>query len=66
MTYKYQIVNIPWINSTVEFWNSETPETKTRLVVVGLCSPAGIDEFRLKTAIELKMNLTNITVERAS
>lgn len=39
MKYFYQIVNIPWFNSTVDVWAEGDAENKTRLRVLGFQKP---------------------------
>lgn len=51
MKYFYQIINIPWFNSTVDVWSEDTPETKTRLKVLGFQQPSGCATCRLKRSM---------------
>lgn len=49
--YLYQIVNIPWVNSTVDVWHEDTPEQKHRLRVLGFQQPSGCATCRLKSVM---------------
>jgi hypothetical protein len=51
MKYLYQIINIPWINSTVDVWSEDTPDQKHRLKVIGFQQPSGCAECKLKCAM---------------
>lgn len=44
MKYIYQIINVPWFNSTVDVWAEKTPEVKHRLRVLGFQKPGGCSE----------------------
>lgn len=44
----------------VEVYDTETPEVKTRIVVIGLKTPVGLDTFKLKEAIKNRLELTDI------
>lgn len=60
MSYKFKILNNIFLNSMVEVYDTETPEVKTRIVVIGLKTPVGLDTFKLKEAIKNRLELTDI------
>lgn len=63
MKYIYQIINIPWYNSTVDVWPEGSPETKTRLLVFNFRCPAGQNLKVLKDTIQTKFSLDEVEVE---
>lgn len=64
MKYYYEIVNVPWVNSTVNIWPENQPENKSRLVCLGLRHPGGYDEHKLIDIIKRKFNEETVEVER--
>lgn len=64
MKYYYEIVNVPWVNSTVNVWAEGQSENKTRLVCLGLRHPGGYDEKKLIDILKLKFNEESVELER--
>lgn len=63
MKYIYQIINIPWFNSTVDVWPEGSPELKQRLKVIGFRVPSGHNLVRLKEVIQFELRVTVSEVE---
>ena len=66
MKYIFEIVNVPWYNSTVDVWPEGEPENKTRLLVLNFRSPAGIHQEKLIEVLKIRFSLEEVEVEQAS
>ena len=63
MKYIYQIINIPWVNSTIDVWPDGHPETKTRIKVMGFKGPSGNNNSLLIYAIKEQFNQETVEIQ---
>lgn len=63
MKYIYQIIQVPWHNSTLDVWQEGSPETKTRLVVMNFITQKGHDQQKLVEILKLRFQQEAVEVE---